>query len=73
MTGSTTTVGIEVRADGTQKAARDLADVDASLKKINAGLGGTAQPAGAAAQGLSGVGDAGKSAGVGLVPRRSPP
>ena len=31
MTGSTTTVGIEVRADGTQEAARDLAVVDASL------------------------------------------
>ena len=25
MTGGTTTVGIEVRADGTQEAARDLA------------------------------------------------
>jgi len=28
MTGGTTTVGIEVRADGTQEAARDLAAVD---------------------------------------------
>ena len=63
---STTTVGIEVRADGTQKAARDLADVDASLKKIGTGLGGTAQPAGAAAQGLEQLGAAGKSAGAGL-------
>lgn len=44
MTGGTTTVGIEVRADGTQEAARDLAAVDASLKKIQADLGGTAQP-----------------------------
>ena len=66
MTGGTTTVGIEVRADGTQEAARDLAAVDASLKKIQTGLGGTAQPAGAAAQGLAGVGDAGKKAGTGL-------
>lgn len=66
MTGSTTTVGIEVRADGTQEAARDLAAVDASLKKIQTDLGGTAQPAGVAAQGLAGVGDAGKKAGTGL-------
>lgn len=66
MTGSTTTVGIEVRAEGTQKAARDLADVDASLKKISADLGGTAQPAGVAAQGLEQLGAAGKSAGAGL-------
>ena len=66
MTGGTTTVGIEVRADGTQEAARDLAAVDASLKKIQTDLGGTAQPAGVAAQGLAGVGDAGKAAGAGL-------
>ena len=66
MTGGTTTVGIEVRADGTQEAARDLAAVDASLKKIQTDLGGTAQPAGVAAQGLAGVGDAGKKAGTGL-------
>ena len=66
MTGSTTTVGIEVRADGTQEAARDLAAVDASLQKIRTGLGGTVQPAGAAAQGLADVGDAGKKAGTGL-------
>ena len=65
MTGGTT-VGIEVRADGTQEAARDLAAVDASLKKIQTDLGGTAQPAGVAAQGLAGVGDAGKKAGTGL-------
>ena len=65
MTGCTT-VGIEVRADGTQEAARDLAAVDASLKKIQTDLGGTAQPAGVAAQGLAGVGDAGKKAGTGL-------
>lgn len=62
----TTTVGIEVRADGTQEAARDLAVVDASLKKIQADLGGTAQPAGVAAQGLEQLGAAGKSAGAGL-------
>lgn len=62
----TTTVGIEVRADGTQKAARDLADVDASLKKIQTDLGGTAQPAGVAAQGLEQLGAAGKAAGAGL-------
>lgn len=66
MTGGTTTVGIEVRADGTQEAARDLAAVDASLKKIQADLGGTAQPAGVAAQGLEQLGAAGKSAGAGL-------
>ena len=66
MTGGTTTVGIEVRADGTQEAARDLAVVDASLKKIQADLSGTAQPAGVAAQGLEQVGAAGKSAGAGL-------
>lgn len=66
MTGSTTTVGIEVRADGTQEAARDLAVVDASLKKIQTDLGGTAQPAGVAAQGLEQLGAAGKSAGAGL-------
>lgn len=66
MTGNTTTVGIEVRADGTQEAARDLAAVDASLQKIRTGLGGTVQPAGAAAQGLADVGDAGKKAGTGL-------
>ena len=66
MTGGTTTVGIEVRADGTQEAARDLAVVDASLKKIQADLGGTAQPAGVAAQGLEQLGAAGKSAGAGL-------
>ena len=66
MTGSTTTVGIEVRADGTQKAARDLADVDASLKKIQTDLGGTAQPAGVAAHGLEQLGAAGKTAGAGL-------
>ena len=59
MTGSTTTVGIEVRADGTQEAARDLAAVDASLKKIQPELGGSPQPAGVAAQGPAGVGDAG--------------
>uniref|UniRef100_UPI003AB91EFD hypothetical protein n=1 Tax=Sutterella wadsworthensis TaxID=40545 RepID=UPI003AB91EFD len=62
----TTTVGIEVRADGTQKAARDLADVDASLKKIQTDLGGTTQPAGVAAQGLEQLGAAGRSAGAGL-------
>ena len=62
----TTTVGIEVRADGTQEAARDLAAVDASLKKIQTDLGGTAQPAGVAAQGLEQLGAAGKAAGVGL-------
>ena len=62
----TTTVGIEVRADGTQEAARDLAAVDASLKKIQTDLGGTAQPAGVAAQGLEQLGAAGKSAGTGL-------
>ena len=66
MTGGTTTVGIEVRADGTQEAARDLAAVDASLKKIQTDLGGTAQPAGVAAQGLEQLGAAGKSAGAGL-------
>ena len=66
MTGGTATVGIEVRADGTQEAARDLAAVDASLKKIQADLGGTAQPAGVAAQGLEQLGAAGKSAGAGL-------
>ena len=66
MTGGTTTVGIEVRADGTQEAARDLAVVDASLKKIQADLSGTAQPAGVAAQGLEQLGAAGKSAGAGL-------
>lgn len=66
MTGGTTTVGIEVRADGTQEAARDLAAVDASLKKIQADLGGTAQPAGVATQGLEQLGAAGKSAGAGL-------
>ena len=66
MTGGTTTVGIEVRADGTQEAARDLAAVDASLKKIQTDLGGTAQPAGVAAQGLEQLGAAGKSAGTGL-------
>ena len=60
MTGSTTTVGIEVRADGTQEAARDLAAVDASLQKIRTGLGGTVQPAGAAAQGLADVGASAK-------------
>ena len=77
MTGGTATVGIEVRADGTQEAARDLAAVDASLKKIQTDLGGTAQPAGVAAQGLEQLGAAGKSAGAGLVPsarrRRRPP
>lgn len=62
----TTTVGIEVRADGTQEAARDLAVVDASLKKIQTDLGGTAQPAGVAAQGLEELGAAGKAAGAGL-------
>lgn len=62
----TTTVGIEVRADGTQEAARDLAVVDASLKKIQTDLGGTAQPAGVAAQGLEQLGAAGKAAGAGL-------
>ena len=61
-----TTVGIEVRADGTQEAARDLAVVDASLKKIQTDLGGTAQPAGVAAQGLEQLGAAGQSAGAGL-------
>lgn len=66
MTGGTATVGIEVRADGTQEAARDLAAVDASLKKIQTDLGGTAQPAGVAAQGLEQLGAAGKSAGAGL-------
>ncbi|GAB7492106.1 hypothetical protein Bwad001_08300 [Bilophila wadsworthia] len=66
MTGNTTTVGIEVRADGTQEAARDLAAVDASLKKIQTDLGGTAQPAGVAAQGLEQLGAAGKSTGAGL-------
>ena len=66
MTGSTTTVGIEVRADGTQEAARDLAVVDASLKKIQADLGETAQPAGVAAQGFEQLGAAGRSAGAGL-------
>ena len=66
MTGNTTTVGIEVRTDGTQKAARDLADVDASLKKIGTDLGGTAQPAGVAAQGLEQLGAAVKAAGAGL-------
>lgn len=66
MTGSTTTVGIEVRADGTQKAARDLADVDAAVRKIGTDLGGTAQPAGVAAQGLEQLGAAGRSAGAGL-------
>lgn len=63
---STTTVGIEVKADGTQKAACDLAVVDASLKKIQTDLGGTAQPAGVAAQGLEQLGAAGRSAGAGL-------
>ena len=62
MTGNTTTVGIEVRADGTQEAARDLAAVDASLQKIRTGLGGTVQPAGAAAQGLADVGASAKKA-----------
>ena len=66
MTGGTATVGIEVRADGTQEAARDLAAVDASLKKIQTDLGETAQPAGVAAQGLEQLGAAGKSAGAGL-------
>ena len=66
MTGNTTTVGIEVRTDGTQKAARDLADVDASLKKIGTDLGGTAQPAVVAAQGLEQLGAAVKAAGAGL-------
>ena len=66
MTGNTTTVGIEVRTDGTQKAARDLADVDASLKKIGTDLGVTAQPAGVAAQGLEQLGAAVKAAGAGL-------
>lgn len=66
MTGSTTTVGIEVRADGTQEAARDLAVVDAAVRKVGADLGGTTQPAEVAAQGLAGVGDAGKKAGTGL-------
>ena len=42
---TSTTVGIEVRADGTREAARDLAAVDASLKKIGSSLGGAAQPA----------------------------
>ena len=62
MAGNTTTVGIEVRADGTQEAARDLAAVDASLQKIRTGLGGTVQPAGAAAQGLADVGASAKKA-----------
>lgn len=66
MTGGTATVGIEVRADGTQEAARDLAAVDTSLKKIQTDLGETAQPAGVAAQGLEQLGAAGKSAGAGL-------
>ncbi|MEG2140690.1 MAG: tape measure protein, partial [Bilophila sp.] len=44
MTGSsTTTVGIEVRAEGTQSAARDLAVVDASVKKIGTSLGTVSQ------------------------------
>lgn len=59
MTGGTTTVGIEVRADGTQEAARDLAAVDASLKKIQADLGGTAQPPGSPRRGLSSSGPPG--------------
>ena len=42
---TSTTVGIEVRADGTREAARDLAAVDASLKKIGRSLGGAAQAA----------------------------
>ena len=42
---TSTTVGIEVRADGTREAARDLAAVDASLKKIGSSLGGAAQAA----------------------------
>ncbi len=44
----TTTVGIEVRADGTQEAARDLAVVDASIRKVGKGLGEAAQYIGSA-------------------------
>ena len=44
----TTTVGIEVRADGTQEAARDLAAVDASIRKVGKGLGEAAQYIGSA-------------------------
>lgn len=44
----TTTVGIEVRADGTQEAARDLAVVEASIRKVGKGLGEAAQYIGSA-------------------------
>ena len=44
----TTTVGIEVRADGTQEAARDLAVVEASVRKVGKGLGEAAQYIGSA-------------------------
>ena len=44
----TTTVGIEVRADGTQEAARDLAVVEASIRKVGKGLGEAAQYTGSA-------------------------
>ena len=57
---------VEETPDALQEAARALAAVDASLKKIQADLGGTAQPAGVAAQGLEQLGAAGKSAGAGL-------
>lgn len=45
---TSTTVGIEVRADGTQEAARDLAVVEASIRKVGKGLGEAAQYIGSA-------------------------
>ena len=45
---TSTTVGIEVRADGTQEAARDLAVVESSIRKVGKGLGEAAQYIGSA-------------------------
>lgn len=67
MTGNTTTVGIEVRADGTQEAARDLARRRRfPPRRSGRASAGRYSPPGAAAQGLADVGDAGKKAGTGL-------
>ena len=48
MADGTTTIGIEVRAEGAQQAARDLADVDASIRQVGSSLGVTSRFAGTA-------------------------